>query len=213
MTVKTYKPDLPCKHGHFERYVSNHDCAVCASKYREKNRAREITRALAWRAANPERDRASRARHYSANRDAILAKQATAYAADPSKKTTRQARQTIYAAEHKEQRRAYYSAWKKANPEIRRALERNRKALKRASVGAHTAAEIKTLFRKQRGRCAYFKICGNSIRTAYHADHIVSLAKGGSNGIGNIQLTCPSCNCRKKAKDPLVFARQIGLLI
>jgi hypothetical protein len=30
---------------------------------------------------------------------------------------------------------------------------------------------------------------------------------------GNIQLLCPSCNCSKHAKDPIVWALELGLLI
>ena len=65
----------------------------------------------------------------------------------------------------------------------------------------------------QKGKCAYYATCRKSIRNGFHIDHILALSKGGSNWIRNIQLTCASCNLSKQAKHPLVFARQIGLLL
>jgi 5-methylcytosine-specific restriction endonuclease McrA len=39
------------------------------------------------------------------------------------------------------------------------------------------------------------------------------LARGGANDPKNLQLAHPRCNIRKKAKDPLVFARELGRLL
>lgn len=85
-----------------------------------------------------------------------------------------------------------------------------RRARKRNAKGSHTQAEIDELFKKQRGKCAG---CRVSIAGGYHRDHIVALAKGGTNDIGNIQLLCGPCNHDKNAKDPIVWAQENGRLL
>lgn len=87
---------------------------------------------------------------------------------------------------------------------------RNRRALKRAAEGKHTAAEIEALYQRQRAKCAN---CLTSLKPCYHVDHIIPLARGGSNWISNIQLLCPTCNISKSALDPIVWAQREGRLI
>lgn len=51
---------------------------------------------------------------------------------------------------------------------------------------------IGQLMEIQDGLCAY---CDRSIREqAYHIEHIIPLAFGGSNGMANLCLSCPRCN-------------------
>jgi 5-methylcytosine-specific restriction endonuclease McrA len=104
--------------------------------------------------------------------------------------------------------------WKEKNPDrIRLAAtcrSRKRWAIKRKADGHHTPNEIKALLVKQKKRCIY---CLESLVVGYHVDHIKPLSKGGGNGIGNIQLLCPTCNLRKHAKDPIKWANEIGLLL
>ena len=69
---------------------------------------------------------------------------------------------------------------------------------------------IEAIGTAQRWRCA---ICSASIKTGYHVDHIQPLARGGKHEPRNIQLTCPSCNVRKNAKDPIDYMRSLGRLL
>lgn len=101
---------------------------------------------------------------------------------------------------HREQRREDTLAWERKNPErhkeIMRAGRRNYKARKRAAEGSHSADDIKALWDAQSGLCA---ICSVHLdETGYHADHVVALARGGTNWPDNLQLLCPTCNCSKK---------------
>lgn len=86
--------------------------------------------------------------------------------------------------------------------------------------GTYTKSQILLLLHNQKHRCAYarpgdrpawctgrigFKTC--------HRDHIEPVARRGTNWISNIQQTCAPCNHRKHAKDPVSFARELGLLL
>lgn len=100
--------------------------------------------------------------------------------------------------------------WLLEHPERRRVYEATRRAREAAIEGRFSAADVSFLFEKQRGKCA---LCRTSIRRSYEIDHIKALARGGDNGRRNIQLLCRPCNRRKHAKDPVDFAREMGLLI
>jgi 5-methylcytosine-specific restriction endonuclease McrA len=74
-----------------------------------------------------------------------------------------------------------------------------RAARRRARTrGTYTAADVRALWVRQGGVCV---VCGRSLQvTGYHVDHVVSLKRGGSNTVGNLQLLCPRDNLRKGAK-------------
>lgn len=91
-----------------------------------------------------------------------------------------------------------------ANQYAKRKLARAESA---ASFSQNDIDEIRAL---QRNRCAY---CRQKLAASFHIDHIVPLAKGGHNGRSNIQLTCRTCNTRKGARHPIVFAQALGFLI
>jgi 5-methylcytosine-specific restriction endonuclease McrA len=94
--------------------------------------------------------------------------------------------------------------------ECRRPGLRALKSRRRKALGVHTAAEVREIWRLQRGRCA---ICGKKLLSGYHVDHITPLAGGGENGRHNLQLTHGECNRRKGAKDPIAHRQQAGFLI
>ena len=87
-----------------------------------------------------------------------------------------------------------------------------RRARVAGSKGTFTEAEVVALYNVQKGRCAE-PGCRVKLGTAFHRDHINPLHLGGSNYITNIQLLCPSCNCRKCAKHPITWARENGRLL
>jgi 5-methylcytosine-specific restriction endonuclease McrA len=102
------------------------------------------------------------------------------------------------------------ASWHARNPGGRVLHEMARRARKKGAGGSHTVAQIIDLAERQNHQCVY---CKCSIAKIRHIDHRMPLALGGSNGIENIQLLCPSCNHRKQAKDPLKFAQELGILL
>lgn len=152
----------------------------------EKNRAR----AAAWQKANPERRREIRAKWVANNLEKMRAMRAAWKKANASKVREERAK------------------WMREHPEQRAANEATRRALKANSGGRYTAAEIRQLVVSQSDCCA---ICAVKLNGVFHRDHIMPLALGGSNGIENIQLLCPTCNCKKGANHPTEYAKKLSL--
>lgn len=219
---------VKCLRGHFApRRTSVGACIECQ---RERSRS--------WREANIDRDRALKRARYLANAEAISAKKRAEYrenpeyfrgrnreyhkARDPEK--ARDSRKSWRAA-NQEKLAEYIRAWQRANRdkvrvrnkkwsdaniEAVRAFRQNRRARECAAEGIHTAADVGRLLEAQGHRCAY---CKTSVKKKRHLDHIVPLAKGGTNWPNNLQVLCPPCNQSKNAKDPIEFARELGRLL
>jgi 5-methylcytosine-specific restriction endonuclease McrA len=111
-----------------------------------------------------------------------------------------------YVAAHREERAEYYRHYSEAYPDVARAHSRNYRARKRSAVGSHTAADLRSQYCRQKGHCFY---CKTRLGDSYHAEHVMPLVLGGSNGPENIVAACPTCNLSKNAKHPMDFA---GLL-
>lgn len=69
------------------------------------------------------------------------------------------------------------------------------KARRRTAVGSYSRDEWRELLGQYNNCCAY---CGSKERI--HADHIVSVSRGGSSFIANIQPLCIHCNLSKRHK-------------
>jgi 5-methylcytosine-specific restriction endonuclease McrA len=106
--------------------------------------------------------------------------------------------------------RARVKRWRSDHPLRAKAAKANWAAKRRSLEGCYKAEDIEAKRKAQRDRCAY---CKRTLGKRYHVDHIRPQARGGSNTSRNLQLTCPSCNMRKHAKEPEVFARELGMLI
>lgn len=86
---------------------------------------------------------------------------------------------------------------------------------RRARLGGHhgkfSAADVRWLWDRQKGCCAF---CLNPLeRKKYHVDHWQPVSRGGSNDRGNLRLLHPRCNLTKHARDPIEHAKEHGLLL
>lgn len=95
--------------------------------------------------------------------------------------------------------------WELKNPERMQRINRIKCSARRSrevqAEGSHTAKDLETILAKQNGSCFY---CDVRL-TAYHADHFVPLAKGGTNYRSNIVAACGQCNTSKHARSPIEF--------
>jgi len=164
-------------------------------KRRLKNKQKINAVKRKWFAKNREQQRAAARRFYLEHRSSVRKAQSEYYRRDPER--PRRAKERA-------------RTWALAHPQKVSEMRHRRRAFLRQASGFHTGEQIIELYKAQAGKCA---ICFKKLREAYHIDHIVALARGGSNDIGNIQLTCAGCNTRKGAKDPIDFARELGRLL
>lgn len=111
------------------------------------------------------------------------------------------ARTAASKREHYERNReeiiARSEEWGKNNAEKVRRFKANnnrvRRAVKHASLGNFTAKEFEDLCERCGNRC----LCCGVTGIVLEADHVVPLTRGGSDGIGNIQPLCGTCNRSK----------------
>lgn len=114
-----------------------------------------------------------------------------------------------WAANNNEKRKVIARRSRLKHPETGRSVVRNRRARLAQSEGRHTKVDVLEILRLQKGKCS----CCRSKLTAYHVDHIIPIARGGSNDKLNLQILCPPCNLKKNDKDPLDFMQSRGFLL
>lgn len=107
-------------------------------------------------------------------------------------------------------KRAYMRRYRRENPVKTAAQTRTKKARRRNAPGKHTGADVTSIGNRQKWRCAW---CRKPCSADYHVDHIIPLAKGGTNWPNNLCIACPTCNMSKKDRLPHVFAQTMGMLL
>jgi RNase P subunit RPR2 len=198
---------IPCKHGHIaERMVSDGKCYPC--------------RKAVWEGVRRRRGQ----KPFKANEAKRIAKDAgEPFFVDgvPCPKGHMERRWThnglcvpcsIAASKAHAKSTGYLHAklWNAANNESLRKHKSARRARVRSASGSFTAKDVKRLLKIQKHKCAN---CKTPLSQGYHIDHMMPLALGGSNDASNIQMLCPSCNRKKCAKHPLIWARENGRLL
>lgn len=97
--------------------------------------------------------------------------------------------------------------YRNKNKDSVRSHKVNYHARKKAAVGIITIEVIELRHQQQKNRCYY---CDDPYNDAYHIDHMIPLARGGTNEPHNICISCISCNLRKHTKMPWDFLRLIA---
>ncbi len=187
-------------------------CKDCEREYRNKNRGVLL-----------EKKREGARRHYEANREVVLKRNAQWRSDNPDIQRERSRR---YREEHKEaiamkdsnyrSRNAdrikqqgidYYHAnskkikeriliWRRDNPE--RYAEQVEKRRARKAGAAVEEADFKRIWKRDRGVCY---LCGRSVdKKDVHYDHVIPLSRGGAHSEENLRVTHGRCNLIKGAK-------------
>ncbi|MFO1126361.1 MAG: HNH endonuclease [Methylocystis sp.] len=220
-----YFTGKPCVNGHFsERITVNGHCVECERERdrspqrrsrqnvlrndrRANSRAERNAKEKAWRDANRDRIRLVQNEWFAKNSEAILKRRRDAYAENIEE---RRAKRRADRAADPDKFRAWDRGWYYANPEKAKERGRNLHASRKGAEGKHTSADIAHIRKAQKDRCA---CCRAKLNGSGHVDHIVALARGGSNCPSNLQLLCESCNCAKGAKDNSEFMQIRGMLL
>ena len=190
--------------------------------WRDQNHEKVKASKAAWNGANPDKVKAHNAAKYAKNPSAIKIKSAAWYA--NNKETAKATHAAYYAANSEiikpkcaayraanpEKVAATISDWHAANPDARRIYALNRRAREKEAGGNLSKCLADKLFKLQHGKCA---CCKMPLGKNYHMDHIMPLAKGGSNTDDNMQLLTAKCNMQKSAKDPIEFMQSRGFLL
>jgi 5-methylcytosine-specific restriction endonuclease McrA len=204
--LKYFFVGKPCSKGHVsERYLRG-SCVQCGrdratAHYQAltpSNREDRNTSSAAWKAANRDKVNATARKYDRAHPDAHKK-----WKAENLDKVN-EARRAYYQS-NAEKEKIACRLWAEKNPDAVRTKTLNYQARKKGAEGNHTAKDIKALYAAQSGACVY---CRADLNEGFHVDHIVPLARGGSNWITNLQLTCGYCNRSKGAIDPIEFERR-----
>lgn len=224
--LKRYFTGIPCAGGHIaSRFVANETCAECNRErivaWRVANHEKVNADSRRWNAENRERAAENKRLWIKENRDRVTAVHRAWYQANREHKSawakdwygrtraSRLAYAAMYMAANKERLRQQ----RMANPDQVRAANARRRARKLAAGGRYTASDVHILKLRQKNRCAHAWCRVDLLRGGYEIDHIMPLARGGSNWPRNLQLLCMPCNRSKSARHPVDVAREQGLLL
>lgn len=180
---------------------SNRALGRFASVCLECRRARDE----AYRRENRPKIRAQQQAWEDANREALRERRKDIYRAAPERQKARRNKYLAVPA-NAERGKATARKWRQANPEKLRAKAARRRAKLLASPLHYTSDDVHKRLQEQKGLCYW---CHKPLGGAYHVDHIIPLAKGGTNAPNNICCACPGCNQSKGAKMPCEFAGRL----
>lgn len=105
-----------------------------------------------------------------------------------------------------EQKSRYYKSIK-GKATLKNSKHKRRTIKKQGDIDTNKLLEF-----QQNAKVCYW--CNKSLKNkVVHIDHYVPLAKGGEHTLSNLVVSCQSCNNRKHAKDPIVFANSMEKLL
>jgi len=162
------------------------DILVKCKIYRESHKEECLRRANEWRKNNPDKRRAIIRRYYEKK-----------LKADPEWGNKRA---KMYRDRNPEKAREHLREYRRERPVWTRLQKYKRRVrcgdgqVDKGHLNKDFEKQVIDKLKKQDYKCIYCKV---DIKECFSIDHIVPLAKGGSNNIENIDLVCKSCNTRK----------------
>ena len=199
------------------KYRAEHTEEIHAQqlKYRSENHEKILQQHRDFAARNHESILEYQRKHLAENRDRINQKRRDKYQQPERKaKVLDQFRESYQ--KNKDARQVTSLRWKEANRDKIYEYVRSRRARKLNAEGAHTAADVRSIWERQKHKCAVpgcpHRICDTG-KFKYRVDHIVALKNGGSNWPLNLQILCRTHNEQKGAADDAQWAqRTMGTL-
>lgn len=226
MAAEHFNAHLECKKCGTTDRNSSGRCKTCAKastlKWRAENAAHVKETKKAWRAANAEKIKEWAASYAEKNKDVLRQRVYSYRAKNPSAARAINAKWAAKNSEYlrvknanwyslnREKVAAKASNYRKMNPDKVRLFRHNRKARINSSGGVLSKGLLNRLFKLQKGICP---CCRKPLGKNYHMDHIIPLAKGGTNTDDNIQLLRQKCNAQKAARHPVDFMQSRGFLL
>jgi 5-methylcytosine-specific restriction endonuclease McrA len=106
-----------------------------------------------------------------------------------------------YYVRNRERRIIEIHEYQRFHPEVQVKYRHGYRARKYQAEGGHTLSDLRDIFAAQNGHCFY---CGLQLASTSegHFDHVIPLARGGSDNADNIVFACPACNWAKHDRLP-----------
>jgi 5-methylcytosine-specific restriction endonuclease McrA len=167
--------------------------------YREKNKEYLALQKKKYAEEHPEECKRISEKWYAENKEYAIMKSRVYY---QEHKEQQLKKSQEYCENNREKSNSWKYTYIKKNKEKYNMFAHRRRFLLNANgVFKITDTDIIRKINLQQSKCFW---CGSKL-TAYDVDHVIPLIRGGQHSIGNIVISCPSCNRRKSAKLPVVF--------
>jgi hypothetical protein len=130
---------------------------------------------------------------YLRNKEHVLQKAQEWYEQNPERYAKNQKN---HKQRYKEHYSEYHKKWAIENPDKCRLKKHRYYARRKRQLGEVSPNIIDRLFGDQKGLCFY---CSGELQD-YHLEHMIPISRNGLHDDGNLCLSCPTCNLRKKDK-------------
>lgn len=202
----------PCMNARSSAWRDANSEKVKQSKaaYREANKEKIKASFLDWASRNAEKIKERMAVYGNENRDKLRAN-GVAYHAKNAEKVKEKNR--AWRIKNPDKVKEQNAKWNDLNPEARRVINHNRRAKVRGAGGKLSIDIVEKLFKLQKGKCPVCKDGLSLTKPRSPLDHIVAISNGGLNNDDNMQMLCRTCNQQKHAKHPVDFMQSKGFLL